>query len=297
MIRRAVEANHPAPSRSVRMSLSRSRSAIVALALFIAVVFFAPAARAEAPADVRLGKVNSRSYFFKEAGKPMPYTLYVPSYYDPDVKWPLMVALHGLLSNPDQIIRYPGFTEQAEKFGYIVVAPMGYNNRGWYGNKMPFVNQTDPPNLLELSEKDVLNVLELTLGQFSVDKKRVYLMGHSMGGGGTLHLGMKYPDKWAGLAPIAPAIFGDANRLKTVRDIPTIMVQAVDDSLVPAANTRLWAAKMKQLEMTHRYVEDNDGGHILVAFRHLPTIFEFFEKHPRAWAEDAEPAAAGARGK
>jgi len=35
-----------------------------------------------------------------------------------------------------------------------------------------------------------------------------------MGGGGTWHLGLKYPQLWAALAPIAPAIFEFFNARK-----------------------------------------------------------------------------------
>ena len=47
----------------------------------------------------------------------------------------LIVLLHGLGSNPQQVIRYKGIVEQAESRGYIVVAPFGYNERGWYGSR------------------------------------------------------------------------------------------------------------------------------------------------------------------
>src|SRR5262245_10964765 len=57
---------------------------------------------------------------------------------------PLMIALHGLTSNPQQIMRYPGLTDLAEKNGYIVAAPYGYNDRGWYGQAPPFGRKPDP---------------------------------------------------------------------------------------------------------------------------------------------------------
>jgi len=92
-----------------------------------------------APAQTETGRILTRKYDFKEAGKEMQYTLYLPKKYDPkndkQAKFPLIVALHGLRSNPQQIIRYPGLTKQAEQHGYIVVAPMGYNSRGWYGSR------------------------------------------------------------------------------------------------------------------------------------------------------------------
>ena len=82
-------------------------------------------------------RIEKRTYEFKEAGKEMEYALFVPSGYDKEKKTPLIVALHGLGGNPQQMIRSRGLTDQAEKYGYIVVAPMGYNSGGWYGARGP----------------------------------------------------------------------------------------------------------------------------------------------------------------
>ena len=90
------------------------------------------------------------------------------------------------------------------------------NTGGWYGS--PIINKCgrggkgtpapEPPaNLSELSEKDAMNVLGMMRKEFNVDDKRTYLMGHSMGGAGTLYLGSKYASDWAAIAAMAPAAF------------------------------------------------------------------------------------------
>src|SRR5262249_57475226 len=81
--------------------------------------------------------IEKKAYDFKEAGKEMEYALFVPSKYDKEKKTPLIVALHGLGGNPQQMIRSQGLTDLAEQYGYIVVAPMGYNSGGWYGAQGP----------------------------------------------------------------------------------------------------------------------------------------------------------------
>jgi len=224
---------------------------------------------------------------FKDAGKEMEYALFVPSTYDKSKKSPVMVALHGLGGNPQNIIRYRGFTDLAEKHGYILVAPMGYNSRGWYGAR-PLVKgkEDDPKNISELSEKDVLNVLDIVKKEYSVDPDRVYLMGHSMGGGGTWHLGIKYPDMWAGLAPIAPATSRPAGDVEKIKHVPVILVQGNQDVLVPVAGARRWAEQMKKLEMTYEYIEVAGGDHGSVAAQNLPKIFDFFNKHKRTAKKD-----------
>jgi poly(3-hydroxybutyrate) depolymerase len=226
-------------------------------------------------------RIQKKTYDFKEAGKEMEYALFVPSTYDKEKKTPLVVALHGLGGNPQQIMRTRGLVDLAEKNGYIVVAPMGYNSKGWYGVKGrggPGQGKDDPPNLRELSEKDVLNVLELVRKEHNVDGKRVYLIGHSMGGGGVWHLGIKYPELWAGLAPIAPAAFGAPTGLDKIKNVPVIVVQGDKDTLVRPEGTRRWVDKMKELGMTYEYVEIAGGGHGDVISKGMPKIFEFFEK-------------------
>ncbi len=225
------------------------------------------------------GRTQSRTYFFKEADKEMRYSLYVPRGYDKSKKYPLMVALHGLGSSDSGIMRYPGLTRLAQQHGYIVVAPMGYNSSGWYGSRGQTSRRGNPRNLGELSEKDVMNVLGIIRKEFVINSNRIYLMGHSMGGGGTWHIGMKYPDIWAALAPVAPAPPRNINDLTKIKHLPVIVVCGDQDGLVRSA--RVWVARMKALEMTHKYVEVKGGDHIRPAFQKLPDIYDFFNKHTK----------------
>jgi len=244
-------------------------------------LFWSAALDAQDKKDTR-ERIQKKTYDFKDAGKEMEYALFVPSKYDKEKKTPLLVALHGLGSNPQQIMRYPALTDQAEKHGYVVVAPMGYNTGGWYGATPPGFFKLKPENLPELSEKDVRNVLEIARKDFNIDENRIYLMGHSMGGGGTIHLALKYPDIWAALGPIAPAIFGHKEEeAAKIKHIPVIMIQGDKDFLVPVAGPRRWAEAMKKAGMTLEYMEIACGGHLDVATKNIPAVFEFFNKHQK----------------
>ena len=244
------------------------------------------------PAPAEQGKVLRRSYFCEQAGQTIDYALYVPTTYRPDQPAPLLVLLHGLGSNPFQVLQYLGIIDQAEKRGYLVVAPMGYNSAGWYGSQGPgrdfkvklLLPRNSPANLGALSEQDVLNVLDLTRQQFRIDPARTYLMGHSMGGGGTLYLGMKYPTRWAALAALSPAIFSDPAALKALRRTPVMVVQGEKDLLVKVENTRRWVAKMAELAVPHEYVEIKGGDHLFSIATNpkmIERVFDFFEAHHR----------------
>jgi poly(3-hydroxybutyrate) depolymerase len=254
----------------------------VALLAVWSVCLFLPGLDAQPPGKSTQSRIQKKKYDFKEVGKEMEYALFVPSTYDKEKKSPLMIALHGLGSNPQQILRYRGLTDLAEKHGYVVAAPMGYNERGWYGARVLVKGKDgDPKNLSELSEQDVMNVLGLVRKEYSIDPDRIYLMGHSMGGGGTLHLALKHPDVWAALAPIAPAIFRPAKEVEKIKHIPIILVQGDNDKLVKVERVRPWAEQMKKLKMEHQYIEVAGGDHVNIAFTNMPKIFEFFGKYKR----------------
>ena len=237
------------------------------------------------------GRIETSSYFFDAAERDIEYAYYLPSSYRPGRAAPLVVVLHGLFSNPGQVIRYAGLVDEAERRGYVLVAPFGYNDRGWYGSMGPGRanigrrgGDPGPENLGELSEQDVWNVLELAGKRFDVDPARTFLMGHSMGGGGTLHLAMRRPEVFAAVAALAPAIYGDPSRVEAMRDVPAIVVQGSDDRLVPVQGTRRWVDEMKSLGMTHRYIEIADGDHVASIARNpgmISEVFDFFDAHPR----------------
>jgi poly(3-hydroxybutyrate) depolymerase len=275
--------NTPAPFRRIFKTPFRQ------IALFLALVS-APAWGQITAESATTARVQDRTYHCDDAGKDLPYSVFVPTSYDASKPFPLIVALHGLGSSSQQIIRYRGLTDLAEEHGYFVAAPMGYNNHGWYGSlgtgKNRFserfaTGEPDPDNLGELSEKDVFNVLEIVKKEFKIDPNRTFLMGHSMGGGGTLYLGMKHKDLWAGLGAIAPAIYSSPDQLTGIPHMPVIVIQGDSDKLVNVEVTRRWIEKMKQLKMPLQYIEVPGGDHVRVAPDNLPAVFAFFDRHPR----------------
>jgi len=241
------------------------------------------------------GRAVSRSYEFGDEKIQLSYRLYLPKGYyerlaeDNTSKFPLIVALHGYGSNPTQVVGYPEFTRHANEHCCIIVAPMGYNAAGWYGSRGPGGGRgSDPNNLGELSEKDVMQVLELTRQAFPIDENRIYLYGHSMGGGGAIYLGAKYPEIWAAIAPMAPAIPTVRVNLEQAKHIPVFMVHGDNDRVLPVRAARRWVEKLQQADVPHRYIEVEGGDHVTVAFRYFGEMFEFFEKNPRRAVAEAE---------
>ena len=135
------------------------------------------------------------------------------------------------------------------------------------------------------SEKDVMTVLDMIRKEFNVDNKRIYIMGHSMGGAGAIYLGVKHAPIWAGIGAIAPAhapagIFPQNYSLAPAKDIPMIIVQGDQDPLVPVAGVRQWIDQMNELHITNQYIERAGGDHGTV-LSDVPAVIAFFNQHSK----------------
>ena len=89
--------------------------------------------RGPQPVDPR---VQIRMHHFAETNQEIPYSLFVSSKVKKNKKAPLIVTLHGIGGTHLTMMR-PNAIDLAEAGGYILLAPMGYNPRGWYGAPAP----------------------------------------------------------------------------------------------------------------------------------------------------------------
>jgi len=268
----------------------------------------APGGRGRGGRFTQDSRVQTRLYHFEDTNEDLPYSLYVSTKVTKDKKAPLVVTLHGLGAT-QTIMMTTAAVDLAEEGGYILVAPLGYNTGGWYGSPLlrgggrgrgrgngrgaadgapaPPPPPPPPANLSELSEKDVMNVIGMVRKEFNVDDRRIYLMGHSMGGAGTLFLGSKYASMWAAIGAEAPADFSMNNTrqeiLQKMKDanLPVMIVQGDMDEAVPVTNTRMWVDTMKEMGLNYEYVEQPGISHGPVIQTGLKPIYEFFGKHTK----------------
>jgi predicted peptidase len=131
-----------------------------------------------------------------------PYAVYIPRNYTLSRTYPLLVSLHGATSNHRiNMRRVFGFGNQPGESDYeatrnevelpqidfIVVSPYGRGETAGYNG---------------ITEQDVFRVMADVQKSYHIDPDRTYLTGLSMGGGGTWHIGLRYPDKFAAIVPV-----------------------------------------------------------------------------------------------
>jgi predicted esterase len=242
---------------------------------------------AQPPLTTSQQRIQECTHRLAEANADIPYALFVPSAYDPKKPAALVVDLHGLNITPLQQILFDGTTDFAERYGFIVLAPMGFNVSSWWGSRAgtPVVTAAVKPggdvrySNTELAEIDTMALVKDIREQYAIDSDRIYLMGHSMGGAGTYYLGGKYNDIWAGLAPISGAggiADGAADRY---RSVPMLIMHGAKDSIVPPATSRRSVAALQAAGAPHIYLEFPDKDHefwIRRGAAQMEKVFLFF---------------------
>jgi len=219
-------------------------------------------------------KVAYRSEF---DGKLVPYRVFVPTSYSPQKKYPLVVLLHGAGGDETDFVEayQKLWPKLAEERGYILASVSG---RG------PLTGYSKDSG----GEQDILDVMELVKSHYSVDASRIYLGGHSMGGGGTWRIGLAYPDRFAGLIPIAGTSAQLAPNLEAQLHkgikMPIMMVCGVKDALVAVAGCREVAEKAKALNAPVKYAEYPQGDHLSVAVMSVPDIFNWLDEQTKSTA-------------
>ncbi len=232
-----------------------------------------------------------RRYASAETGAEEPYRIVVPTSWDGSSELPLLMFLHGAGSDENTYLDQNGgqLVQLAERFGYLLVSPRGAS--GAYGNFLrlsaPFGNPTGADELMsmvtsqselgnEQSEQDVINVLELVLHEYPIDRSAMFLAGHSMGSGGTWYIGGKYAHYWRGLAPMSgPFVQEKQYPWEDLRDKAIVVTEGTQTPSLEGS--QLLGEWLSQNGFMAEYweVDADHGGMIALV---LPDIFDFFER-------------------
>jgi len=111
-----------------------------------------------------------------------------------DAPAPLVIALHGFLGNASNMQRKTGFDSFAKRHGFVVAYPNGKRRR-WNDGRSAR-NRTDDVGYLS-------SLIEKFVSDGTADPRRIFLAGHSNGGGMSMRMACDRPDLISGIAVIA----------------------------------------------------------------------------------------------
>jgi predicted peptidase len=224
-------------------------------------------------AAVSNSQPHERAYTAANDGSAQPYWVFLPKNYSAKKKYPLIVFLHGYLPQITKLRPWiPGAPtwSLAINRGFIFVVPYGRRNS----------------DFLQIGQDDTLRVLEETQKLYSTDANRTFLMGASMGGYGTLAVGLQTPHLWAGLAPMAArtdiykwlrlnrdevlpwkrALYesDDPKSLAAnAQHLPIFLQHGANDHLISVEHSRDFYNQLKSLNYAVRYREIPNGDHYI----------------------------------
>lgn len=150
----------------------------------------------------------------KHLGIDRSYILRIPKGYKQGTKTPVVFALHGLSDNMDNFAGVTKIEELADKEGFLCIIPNGLkdNFRGWNAGFFKMAGTTDDVSFIT----DILNSVEK---EFTTDKKRTFVFGHSNGAMMAYYLGGLVSDRFAAVAGIAGTV-GIPTASSTIKEVP-----------------------------------------------------------------------------
>ena len=149
----------------------------------------------------------SQEYSFECGGRTRSYLLHLPPDYDAKKPVALVIVFHGGGGNASNAEKMTGFSELADKEGFMVVYPNGIGRI--YDRYLTWNAGNCCGYALDQEVDDVdftAKLIEKLEKEFSVDRSRIYATGISNGAMMVYRLACELSDKIAAIAPVAGAL-------------------------------------------------------------------------------------------
>jgi len=162
------------------------------------------------------------------------HSLFAPMHYEPGYAYPLLVWLHGSGMDERQLQRVMPLISMRN---YVAVSPRGTQKRpgnaagyGWGFSEQDIVS----------SEQRVFDCVEAAMEKFNVAPHRIFLAGFQCGGTVAFHIGLRYPDRFAGILSVGgpfPREGTPLASLRQIRDLPLFIAQGRESPRYPVQRT------------------------------------------------------------
>ncbi|MHC9044092.1 carboxylesterase family protein [Microbacterium saperdae] len=177
------------------------------------------------------------------------YLIHLPDDYDadPDRRWPLVLFLHGAGergSDLDLAALHgpPKLADAGHEFPFVLVTPQCSESSQW---------------VTELSTLSVL--LDEVVAAHRIDPARISLTGLSMGGFGTWSMAVRYPDRFAAIAPICGGLW--LQSAAPLQGVPVWAFHGDADDVVPISATEQIVTELRSLGTDVRFTRYAGVGH------------------------------------
>lgn len=165
------------------------------------------------------------------------YLLYTPDNASDNL--PLIIYLHGgsgkgsdldLLTNTEGFPKYIQDGTIDNIPAYVVIPQLPVSKKGWSDVKT--------------SLKELIDRVSET---YHVDRNRISLTGHSMGGTGVWDIAVSLPDLFSGIAPLSGSIKMSESKINVLSKLPVWAFVGSNDTIVDPSSSELFIKRLKTI--------------------------------------------------
>jgi phospholipase/carboxylesterase len=167
------------------------------------------------------------------APSPWPLRTFLPSGYEPNYPYPLLVFLHGNGGSEEQILR---LAPRLSRRNYICIGLRGPIQGTPRADGRATFSWGSDCSSDALVEEYVIRAVEQTRRNFHVHSERIYLAGFGEGATLAYNLGLQFPERFAGIISMNGCMARRGRpllRLPDIRRLKVLIGHGVANAIVP----------------------------------------------------------------
>lgn len=161
------------------------------------------------------------------------WSVHLPKGFRKGTPVPLVIALHGMGSNGEQMEMLSGFSEISDREGFAVAYPEG-NMRIWLfvGGLSPLKREDGKPRGID-DVGFIRDIMDELVACGVADPRRIYATGISNGGYMSNRLALDLGDRLAAIAPVCGTLSNtQKDDLQQGRAVPVLYIHGTADTVV-----------------------------------------------------------------
>jgi len=161
-----------------------------------------------------------------------PFTLVLPSNYQPGTPAALIIALHGYTANTPYADSYFQLSKVADQKGILTIYPSGSKDSNGYlfWNATPACCNFDASTVDD--EAYLLSIIDSVSRDYPVDPARVYIVGHSNGGFMAHRMACNQSDRIAAIVSLAGATYSNTRSCKPTSPVSVLEIHGTNDAVI-----------------------------------------------------------------
>jgi phospholipase/carboxylesterase len=168
----------------------------------------------------------------------LPIRTFLPTGYEPNYAYPLLVFFHGRGSNEEQILK---LAPRLSRRNYICVGLRGPERLEPVAEGGPGYTWSATGECDALTEDYVFRAIQQTRRSYHVHSERIYLAGVCEGATLAYRLGLSFPERFAGVISLNGTLPPRGSlflRLPEVRQLRAFIGHGIANPVIPLASAR-----------------------------------------------------------